>query len=457
MRSLNANKDSFFAMLNSLESYPEILILTETWYTNDSIIEINGFVGFHTLRGNQRRSGGVSIYIDKRINPKFLPNFSFSNLSIEICSVKFKIGSEMWYLFGVYRPHSGTNDELIEHLNEILNSAELGRSKILIAGDMNLNLLGDSRETENFVNFLHSHHFISKISKPTRFSPRENIFPSLLDHLWTNSLTDYPCGILSFDILDHCPIFILLKSRSHNPKNSERKKITFRLNNEENFYNMCNDITQFDWDSLLSEDVHSSMENFLAQLNSFYQRNFPLKTKLVLVRNCNNPWVTPEISKLLEYKNTLFNLLRREVISIEENNVFKNKVQRVLRKSKENYYKTSFARAKGDLKKTWELIKSLTGKEETRDAIIQIIDGTNQITDENTMAETFNIFFNNIASNLTQNLPQCNINPLSDINRNIHSMYVSPVTVEEISKIILSLKPKKSHIDTGGIAILKTR
>ena len=117
VRSLNANKDSFFAMLNSLESYPEILILTETWYTNDSIIEINGFVGFHTLRGNQRRSGGVSIYIDKRINPKFLPNFSFSNLSIEICSVKFKIGSEMWYLFGVYRPHSGTNDELIEHLN----------------------------------------------------------------------------------------------------------------------------------------------------------------------------------------------------------------------------------------------------------------------------------------------------------------------------------------------------
>ena len=218
---------------------------------------------------------------------------------------------------------------------------------------------------------------------------------------------------------------------------------------------MRNDITQFDWDSLLSEDVHSSMENFLAQLNSFYQRNFPLKTKLVLVRNCNNPWVTPEISKLLEYKNTLFNLLRREVISIEENNVFKNKVQRVLRKSKENYYKTSFARAKGDLKKTWELIKSLTGKEETRDAIIQIIDGTNQITDEKTMAETFNIFFNNIASNLTQNLPQCNINPLSDINRNNHSMYVSPVTVEEISKIILSLKPKKSHIDTCGIAILK--
>ena len=143
--------------------------------------------------------------------------------------------------------------------------------------------------------------------------------------MWTNSLADHPCGILSFDILDHCPTFIFLNSSSPNPNKSERKKITFRLNNEQNLSNLCRDIDQFNWDSLLSDDVNLSMERFLSQLNYFYQRNFPLKTKFVSIGKLCSPWVTPDISKLLEYKNTLFNLLRMGIISKEENNVFKNK------------------------------------------------------------------------------------------------------------------------------------
>ena len=48
------------------------------------------------------------------------------------------------------------------------------------------------------------------------------------------------------------------------------------------------------------------------------------------------------------------------LVSSGENNNFKNKVKSIISKTKISYYRKLFQRNHGNMKKTWDLIKSLT-------------------------------------------------------------------------------------------------
>ena len=241
IRSFSANEDTLSSLLDSLVSYPEIIVLTETWFSKNNEFAINGYNGYHITRNDGRRSGGVSVYVSKSLDSKFLPEITFCNYSIEICSVKIRLGSEFWYFLGIYRPHSGTPEEFLQYLGEILDSPEVQNKKVLITGDINVDLLKECSSSEELINFFQSYHFLPKISQPTRFPAQNNINPSLLDHLWTNSLLDHPCGVFSYDILDHCPTFFVIFCNSPKAKD-EPVKLTFRPYSDEDLSKFINSI-----------------------------------------------------------------------------------------------------------------------------------------------------------------------------------------------------------------------
>ena len=63
VRSFNANGEILISVVSSMITQPQVLVLTETWLTdeNRALANIVGYKGFHTIRGT--RGGGVSIYI----------------------------------------------------------------------------------------------------------------------------------------------------------------------------------------------------------------------------------------------------------------------------------------------------------------------------------------------------------------------------------------------------------
>ena len=235
----------------------------------------------------------------------------YTNYSIEICSVKIRLGSEFWYFLGIYRPHSGTPEEFLQYLGEILDSPEVQNKKVLITGDINVDLLKECSSSEELINFFQSYHFLPKISQPTRFPAQNNINPSLLDHLWTNSLLDHPCGVFSYDILDHCPTFFVIFCNSPKAKD-ELVKLTFRPYSDENLSKFISSIVSFNWDDLISSDVHTSMQGFITKLNFLYCKSFPIKIKFISSKVYQNPWITTEILNLIKYKNLLLSCLFRE-------------------------------------------------------------------------------------------------------------------------------------------------
>ena len=90
IRSFRANFDSFSSIFETHSHFPEILVLTETWFTNSYTESIAGFDDYHVVRSSNR-SGGVSVYIKSEIKSKNIPNFSYADSNIEVCTMETTI------------------------------------------------------------------------------------------------------------------------------------------------------------------------------------------------------------------------------------------------------------------------------------------------------------------------------------------------------------------------------
>ena len=77
IRSFRANFDLFSTSFETFSQFPEILVLTETWFTNSYTESIAGFDEYHVVRSSNR-SGGVSVYVKSDSKSRNIQNFSTS-------------------------------------------------------------------------------------------------------------------------------------------------------------------------------------------------------------------------------------------------------------------------------------------------------------------------------------------------------------------------------------------
>lgn len=390
IRSFHANSDYFTASFLNSQKVPSIIVLTETWFSLDSVINLPGYNSYHTVRDG--RGGGVSVFIDKKFTSKKIPSFSYSSCSIEVCTVSIFCKKEEMYIIGIYRPHSDSIENFTISLNNILD--ELGNKYSVIAGDFNKDILQSNTKIASFSNNMQSYHFLPIISKPTRFHPNDLVLPSLLDHIWINRVKSYDSYIITADFTDHLPVFVLVQNfLSSSADNSVGKKITFRQINDVNKQKFENLIMNFRWDSMKNSDLNLCVEIFLTKLNFFYCSAFPLKTKTISTNRSLNPWITPYITKLIKAKSTYFKLMTLGIITKAENNYFKNQVTSKIKKCKTLYYHEIFKQNSSCIKKTWSLIRSLLSNGNSSHSIKNILFNNLEICNSLDISKIFNEFF----------------------------------------------------------------
>ena len=365
IRSFNKNIDSLLGIF-SPDFMPSVLCLSETRFSCNQSTNISGYDSYHTTRNSENPSGGISIFVSKSLTSYMVENLSYSNQTIEVCTVNIRVASTDIFLIGVYRPHSDTVINFTSHLVNFLQDRQLKNKLCIIMGDLNICLLKNEENHQNFMNSLYANHFIPLITKFTRFSPVAGENPSLLDHFWINKYHDCVAGILSADITDHLPTFLHLKL--NNNINKEKIKIVFRDTNQIYKLNFKNALLNFDWYSLFSEDPDIYMNNFVSALNSLYCNSFPIKTKYVSPNHYKNPWFDEQLKKLVSAKSSYFQLYKLNigVVSVTENNHYRNKVNNVIRNRKKKFYQDLFVRQKNDMKKTWKTINDILSKNSSR-------------------------------------------------------------------------------------------
>ena len=450
IRSFHANGPVFQSMLNSLEHDFKCVVLSETWNTENNLelCKMDQFNGFHTFRQNSR-GGGISVFCDQTISASKCENVSRCTDDLESCAVKFNYNSLSFLILAIYRPPSGNIQNFTLELESILDVINLHTNTVIITGDFNLNLTAlENTNVLNFSSALHSLHFISVINKPTRFPTcNSDSTPTTLDHIWLNSTNCSCSGLLYFDATDHLPCFCCIDVPFFHSSDT-KVKIQLRPFTEENFLNFTNKLIDTNWDELLNyNDVDSCLNKFIEHLNKLYQENFPLKTKYLSKKRLRNNWITADIKRLINLKSEYLKQFRNGFISRETNNRLKNRLGKMIKSAKKQFYVNAFNNFKNNAKRSWELLHQISGTNKTRQETIQLLDGNCVLTEKSDIANKFGDFFNSIGRELDSNLTVNNVSPYNLIERNPRTFYIFPVTETECEKIISKLKLTKTHID----------
>ena len=108
------------------------------------------------------------------------------------------------------------------------------------------------------------------------------------------------------------------------------------------------------------------------------------------------------------------------------------------------------------LKKTWGMIKLLISQNLCTTSIKRIIWNNTEFSNDLDIANAFNQFFCNIASDLDSLLPVSNFDPLSYVIHNsTTSFYLTPVRSSECLSIVKSLKDSKQPINNIPLKMFK--
>ena len=362
IRSFFKHIDDFICILNSCNYIPDVIVLTETWLTNDNknAAIVEGYCAVHTIRENAN-SGGVSIFYKQVLNVEVLDKCVLSNISIETCSIKVIIKGNVFYFIGIYRPNQGNVADFIQYLNQVLNEiSNINKNRVIILGDFNINLmLSGCNKVVSLSNFMRSHFFMPAVSNVTRFSPIEFEQPSLLDHVWLNFLNlKYHSTILLTDQTDHCPVITNIHIGLIN---ENIIRIKFRDQSIHCINNFRYNLNLIEWQFSDDNDLNEKIIFFTETINNLYKKCFPLRTKVLNVKNIDKPWISPAIRNSIRTKSNYFKLFKQGIISHERNNAYKRVLSKTIRAAKRNYFFNYFKLNMNNVKKSWDGIRNLMG------------------------------------------------------------------------------------------------
>ena len=463
VRSFHKNGVTFQSMLDSLNHLFKCLVVTETWNDKNivGICTLLNYNSFHTYRPQDHvysKGGGVSIFCHKNFVACRNENLSKCNENIETCVVDMELRNHKFTMVGVYRPPRGCKIRFMDEIQEILNQLDTISRTVCFTGDFNINLGDvDCDVTLELSTRFYSKCFLPIINKPTRFpSSDSNILPTILDHIWTNNLNVYSCGLLDFDCTDHLPVFFVLDSNVDFA--TDKIEIKSRPYSENNLNNLNTLLESFDWNLNLDyDDVENCVEKFSDLLNDFYRRSFPMKTKYISQKRNQNKWVTSGVKRLINEKSKNFKKCRRGEITKETNNRLKNRLNSQINKAKREYYKNAFHRFKGNTRKSWNLLSELMGKNKLKTTTdLKLLNDGTELSETQDVVDSFADYFSTIGQNLESNLPRTNFSPYSNLTRNPRTFALFPTTPNECFHIISKLKLTSSDINSIPVQVLKS-
>jgi len=192
-----------------------------------------------------------------------------------------------------------------------------------------------------------------------------------------------------------------------------------------------------------------------------YNNAFPIKT--VHMRDTiNNKWITQGIKisskrmRLLDNQRKTTVMEKKDLKYIEQNRKI---YRRVIKEAKRRENNTYISSSKNKSKAAWQIINKELGKSFINNKNIELRWGKNKISNPRAIAELFNSYFAETVEKLTdQNNgthTTYNITNLK-INTCPQTMFINPVSENEVEKVIKNLKGKcSSGFDSVTDSIVK--
>ena len=452
-----ANFDELNAFLNSLKIKYTVIALTEINLTSDidKSFELEGYksLGWYSKHGIKvfyLKTLSVSIESKLNYNDNFKETF--------FIRIKSPIGD---LVFGtVYRPHSSTISQFTESFETDILTQMRCNERAIICGDFNINIRDNDNnhlpaESNDFVNAMTEKNFVSSINKITRVNKLNPENSSTIDHFWSRISCSYFTQAIESDISDHFIISLVTDVTN----SADKVTIKFRDFSSNNIDSLCADLP-----ALINNSLHLDLTNpnqctpiFVNWLSRLFGIYFPIKTKQVGIKRLKSPWITDQLIFCIKKKHRFFSMLRQNLITREFYNSYRNKLTSAIRKYKQLYYNNAFAFSSNNPTKMWKNINNLLKNERAASPVsLRLADGSTT-SNQLHVANSFNEYFTNIASNLHNNLPHfANPRQFDDFPSVASSIFLSPTNHLEVANVINSFENKNNTIHDLPFRILKS-
>ena len=198
IRSLTKSLTLLNDVLCSLDSRPDIVAITETRLSSNSIsnLDIPKYNFFHI--DSPTPAGGAAIYVNKVLKAIPRPDLKIDLPFVESCWVKIDPNNNRKHIMiGCIYKHPPANvEEFTLKFNEFLNKLNPSKYDMYIMGDMNIDLLKyhSHQQTERYLDMIYSLDLLPVITKPTRIT---NHTATLIQHIYTNNVNRLTSGIVT--------------------------------------------------------------------------------------------------------------------------------------------------------------------------------------------------------------------------------------------------------------------
>lgn len=406
---------------------------------------------------NSNAGGGVGLWIDSSFKFEYLLDLSiFIPKTFESQFYKIQISNKEYFIIGnIYRPNTGPqasikrfNSILSDILSNIRKDTNLNNGKIILLGDININLLNFEihQDTNEYLDLLLANELLPLITLPTRINHRT---ATLIDHICTNiNDTVYDTGIICNDLSDHFGTFYIMNTRSR-LKEKPLPSYEYNMNNSNKlaFKNMLRDT---DWTSVFEEsNVDRAFDNFFQLIDSCFTASFPRQ----LSRNNNksiplNPWMSPGLLTSRKAKEKLHRKKIKNptpVNSLKYKN-YNNLYTKLCRLAKKLYYTNKFKEYSRDGKRTWQTINKVLGRTLQKDSLPStFVSNENILSDKFDIVEGFNNFFADVGPKLATKIPQSKFSFADFLSgESSQSFTFQNITPEILRKALSKLKNKNS-------------
>ena len=427
IRSLRYHHDDLLVKLQDYKETPDLILLTETWLTENDPLKEYHIDGYHPLeskpRNNGQKRGGVAVYLKRSLQ------FERINFTSDLeCLIIRVMGSNriVKNFCVVYRPQNSINI-FIEDLDKLFAFLRNLKEETLIFGDFNIDTLKPSYEKTKYENLIHSYGYRIRNFQATRVTATS---ATCLDHVITSSMVE--TKTITITISDHYAVEFTASFWTSRSEISTEKPIKKRNLNKLKGDQYLNFLFLLD-QKLKSLSVITDVDERFETLSKIIMdclNRFAPEEEISHKNKKESSWITNKVKNETVKRDQLFKIWTLQPNDSNRERYVKqrNRVTKVIRNAKRDHNEKVLGE-NPNAKTLFGTLKSAQKRNENQPANLP-------------SAQVLNEYFTGIGPSLSAKIKSPNL--LDKVERNINSMVISPTNADEISKLITKMKSKNS-------------
>ena len=462
IRSLNKHCVELLNDLKCLELDFDFIALSEIGQHNITNCA-NFFENYNFYHETStQKNGGVGCFINKSIQVKSIrndlklpttidtdDNYLVENLWIECQTDSIK---KPLIVGIIYRHPKGNVNKFTEVYNHSLDIVNNENKICVICGDLNINALSIIHQpSQAFYDLNLSENMIPQITLPSRITENSATIIDQVFFRQTSQTIDEKMysGLILSDLTDHLPNFILYGNLENDKMRCNNRRF-IRIHSDHNISKFNEFLGNMStWEEFnVTPDCNTATSIFTTNIKRGCEQCFPL-TKISRKRAKDKEWVTLGIKKSCNHKSSLYKKFLKH--PTQENKAkyikYRNLLSKLCKAAQENYFHDIISETKSSLVKLWETFGPIInpGKRKELHKIEKINKEGSFLTNKKDIANHFNNYFCNIGKKLQNNVPTTNKNYKNYLtNQNLNSFFISPVSEDELLKVIHTINNRKA-------------